>query len=248
MNKAGFLFLGAVLSIAGASAMMAGCGGDTTSSTTTGSGGGTTASGTGGSTSTTTGTGTTTTTATATSTGTGTPATLDCASYCDEVGANCTGANEQYKSKESCLAVCASFPLGKITDTDSNTLGCRLYHGGVAGSSDANATTHCPHAGITGGDKDVTDAMPAVCGEGCDAFCNAAQAICTGANSQYATKEACLTDCKSFKVDAATYSTADIDKNDFGCRAYHLTVAATDAMSATAHCGHIVGASAVCTK
>jgi hypothetical protein len=162
--------------------------------------------------------------------------------------ANCMGANEQYKSNESCLAVCASFPLGKLADVDGNTLGCRIYHGGVAGKDAASATTHCPHAGITGGDKDVTDAMPAVCGEGCDAFCDAALAICTGANKQYDTKELCLTDCKSFKVDAATYSTADTDKNDFGCRAYHLTVAATDAMSATAHCGHIIGASPVCTK
>ena len=251
MNKAGFLFLGAVLSISGGVAMMAGCGGDT-GTAATGTGGGTT--GTGGSTTSgmgTGGTGTTTattTTGTATSTGTGTPATLDCASYCDEVKNACKGADEQYKSNESCLTICATFPKGTLADTDSNTLGCRLYHGGVAGSSPANATTHCPHAGITGGDKDVTDAMPAVCGEGCDAFCNAAIAVCSGVNKQYDTKEMCLTDCKSFKVDAASYSTADTDKNDFGCRAYHLTVAATDAMSATAHCGHIKGNSLVCTK
>ena len=252
MNKAGFLFLGAVLSIAGASAMMAGCGGDTTTSTTstgTGSGGGTT--GTGGSASTATGTGTGTGTGGGTSTastGTGMAATLDCASYCGELMANCTGANAQYNDMASCMGVCAGFPLGTIADTDGNTLGCRLYHGGVAGKDAASATTHCPHAGITGGDKDVTDAAVAVCGEGCDAFCDVAIKACTGANEQYKTKEACLTDCKTFKVDAATYSTADKDQNDIGCRAYHLSVAATDAASATAHCAHIIGASAVCTK
>ena len=246
MNKAGFLFLGAVLSLAGASAAMTGCGGGTTSSTSTGSGG---SGGGGGSTSTATATATTGAGGgTATSSGTGMAATLDCASYCGEIMTNCTGANEQYKMHESCLKICSTFPLGKLADVDGNTLGCRLYHGGVAGKDAASATTHCPHAGITGGDKNVMDAMPAVCGEGCDAFCNAAEAVCTGTNSQYATKEACLTDCKSFKVDVATYSTADTDKNDFGCRAYHLTVAATDAMSATAHCGHIIGASTVCTK
>lgn len=249
MNKVGFLFLGTVLSLAGASAMMAGCGGDTATSTT-GTGGGST--GTGGNASTATGTGgdatTTTTTGTATSTGTGTAATLDCASYCTEVTANCTGANEQYKSKDSCLAVCNAFPLGTLADTDKNTLGCRLYHGGVAGSSPANATTHCSHAGITGGDKDVKDALPAVCGEGCDAFCDVAIKVCTGVNEQYKTKELCLTDCNSFKTDVVAFSTANVDKDDFGCRAYHLTVAATDPMSATTHCKHIVSASTTCIK
>jgi hypothetical protein len=238
MNKVNFLFLGAVLTIAGTSAMVAGCGSDTT-----GTGGGST--GTGATSTAATGTGSTSATG---STGTGAAATLDCASYCGEMMTNCTGANEQYKSMESCLTVCAAFPVGKISDTDTNTLGCRLYHGGVAGKDAMSAATHCPHAGITGGDKDVKDAAPAVCGEGCDAFCDVAIAVCSGANVQYATKELCLTDCKGFNADVATYSTADIDKNDFGCRAYHLTVAATDAASATAHCGHIIAASPVCTK
>lgn len=252
MNKAGFLFLGAVLSIAGTSAMLAGCGGDTTS----GTGGGT--SGTGGSTTATTGTGgsgggttttTTTTTSTTSSTGTGMAPTLDCASYCTEVMANCTaGSTEQYTNMESCLKVCSAFPLGTLADTANNTLGCRLYHAGVAGTDAASAATHCAHAGITGGDKDVKDAMPAVCGEGCDAFCDVAQVICTGANEQYKTKELCLTDCKGFSANVESYSTADTAKNDFGCRAYHLTVAGTDAASATAHCGHITGASPVCTQ
>ena len=35
-----------------------------------------------------------------------------------------------------------------------------------------------------------------------------------------------MTDCKTFKPDAASYSTADTATNDFGCRMYHLSVAA----------------------
>lgn len=247
MKNVRFLFLGAVLSIAGTSVMLAGCGDDTSGT----GGGGTTATGTGGSTETSSSSGmggdatTTTTTGTTTSTGTG-MATLDCTSYCGEVMTNCTGANEQYKSKEACMAVCASFTPGTLGATDGNTLACRLYHGGVPAVMDA--VTHCPHAGPTGGDKDVTDAAPATCGEGCDAFCSAAVKVCTGANEQYKDKETCLTDCKMFKTDAASYSTADTDKNDFGCRFYHLTVAATDAASATAHCGHIKSVSPVCIK
>jgi hypothetical protein len=233
MNKAGFLFLGAVLSIAGTSAVLAGCGSDTGTGTTgtggggTGGGASTSTTGTGGS-----GSGTTS------STGTGTPATLDCASYCTEVMANCTGANAQYKTKDSCMGVCAAFPVGKIEDKGGDTLGCRLYHGGANAVSAPDV--HCAHAGPTGGDKDVTDATEGMCGEGCEAFCEIALAVCTGANVQYKDKPTCMTECKTFKADVATYSTADTATNDFGCRMYHLSVAATDPMSATAHCPHIV--------
>jgi len=239
MNKAGFLFLGAVLSIAGTSAAIAGCGSDTGTASTTTGGGGSTSTG-DASTVTSGGTGGAGTTSSSTSsTGTGTPATLDCASYCTEVMANCTSAADaQYGSMESCLKVCSAFPPGKLGDTEGNSLGCRLYHGG--GPAVTAPDTHCAHAGITGGDKDVTDTMAGTCGEGCDAFCDVALVVCTGANKQYDSKETCLTDCKSFKVDATSYSTADTANNDFGCHAYHLTVAATDAMSATAHCPHIV--------
>jgi hypothetical protein len=236
MNKTAFLFLGAVLSIAGTSAIVVGCGGDTTSGTSTTGGGGEGTTTSGSTTATSGGTGGAGTTS---STGTGAAATLDCASYCTEVMANCTTPTDtQYASMESCLTVCAAFPPGKLGDTEGNTLGCRIYHGGAPAV--AMPDTHCAHAGITGGDKDVTDVMAGTCGEGCDAFCDVALAVCTGANKQYDTKETCLTDCKSFKVDAASYSTADTATNDFGCHAYHLTVAAKDAMSATAHCAHIV--------
>ncbi len=244
MNKASFLFLGAVLSIAGTSMMMAGCGDDTG----TGSGGGST--GTGDATSTSaTGTGTTTTSAGSTSatgsTGSG-GETLSCASYCTEVMTNCKGANEQYKSMDSCMNVCAALPPGTLGVTDGNSLGCRQYHGGAPAV--ATPVLHCAHAGPTGGDKDVSDAMVGTCGEGCDAFCAVAIKVCTGANVQYMDKETCLTDCKKFKTDVATYSTADTETNDFGCRVYHLSVAATDAASATAHCGHIKSVSPVCIK
>jgi hypothetical protein len=244
MKNVRFLFLGAILTIAGTSAMLAGCGDDTG-----GTGGGTT--GTGGSGTTATGTGdmgtggdaTTTTTSSTTSTGTGMPVTPDCASYCTAVETNCKGAQAQYPSTASCLAACAALPVGKFGDTDGNSVGCRLYHGGAPAIADA--VTHCPHAGPTGGDKDVTDAAAATCGEGCDAFCTVATKVCA---TTYKDKDTCLTDCKTFKPDVASYSTANTDKDDFGCRFYHLSVAATDAASATAHCGHITGASTTCTK
>lgn len=170
----------------------------------------------------------------------------DCNAYCSEVMTNCTAANAQYASMQSCLGVCAAFPVGKLGDMMGNTLGCREYHGGAPAMS--TPATHCTHAGITGGDENVGDTTPGVCGEGCDSFCTVAQAVCTGGNQQWADKAACMTDCKQFpNVQNPPYSTADTGTDDFGCRAYHLSVAATDAASAMTHCPHIVLMSPVCT-
>ncbi len=245
--------LGFTVVVVGASACTSLIGGfdfDGTTGSTSGTGG----SGTVTSTATTGGTGTGTGTgtggaggdATTSSTSTGSTEMPDCPSYCAAVDANCKGAMAQYPSTASCLASCAALPLGKLSDVDGNSLGCRLYHVGAPAIS--NAAVHCPHAGPTGGDKDVTDVAAATCGEGCDAFCMVATTVCTGANQQYTDKAACLTDCKMFKADVASYSTANFDKNDFGCRFYHLSVAATDAAWATVHCGHIKSASPTCTK
>jgi hypothetical protein len=235
MNKAGFLAISAALAVGAFLSAGTGCGGGTGGSG--GGSGGATATSTG---DTSTATATGTSTGTATSTGTGMMVTLDCTSYCTEVIANCTGANEQYKSMDSCMGVCAGLPPGTIADMGGDTLGCRLYHGG--GPAKAAPDMHCPHAGPSGGDKDPGGSA-GTCGEPCDGFCDAALKVCPMA---YADKAACQTECKTFKVDAASYSTADTDKNDYGCRMYHLSVAATDAMSATMHCPHIVAASAVC--
>jgi hypothetical protein len=154
--------------------------------------------------------------------------------------ANCTTTNAQYASEADCKASCASFPAGTLNDMMGDTLGCRLYHGGVAKS---DPVTHCPHAGVSGGDKDPTDALPGTCGEGCEAFCDLAILACTGANVVYADKPTCMTECKTFTASATNFSTADQTTNDFNCRVYHLTAASTDPAT---HCQHIKAVSAVC--
>jgi hypothetical protein len=168
-----------------------------------------------------------------------------CSAYCSKLKANCSGANAQYTSDAVCMAVCTSFPLGAATDTSGNTLGCRLYHAGAAAS---DATTHCNHAGITGGDKDPTDSAAGTCGEGCEAFCNEAVIACTtatspGGSAPYATKAACMTDCKTFPAATNTFSTAATSGDTFNCRAYHLTAAS---VTPDPHCGHIKKVSPTC--
>jgi len=160
---------------------------------------------------------------------------------------NCTGTNAQYTSNDICMGVCAGFPAGAISDTSGDTLGCRIYHGGAAAGSAANATTHCPHAGPTGGDPDPKGSA-GVCGEPCTAFCEVAAKVCTGTNFPFASAAACTTACQGFAKDTASYNDTDTAKNDMGCRFYHLSAASASAAAATTHCPHIVTASAVCTQ
>ena len=74
------------------------------------------------------------------------PIELDCATYCAEIQANCTGAKAQYPTMDQCTKTCASFTVGTstVTDTTGNTLGCRINYA-VAASTMPEA--HCPHAG-----------------------------------------------------------------------------------------------------
>lgn len=235
MNRTAFLFLGLSLSASAFLSLGAGCGNGTTSTGTGGTGGHETTS----SHSATTGTG-------GKGTGGGTAATLDCTSYCTEIMGNCTEANAQFTDMATCMGTCKGYPVGALADTSGDTLGCRIYHAGAAGKVAANQLIHCPHAGITGGDKDPMGTA-GTCGEPCDAFCAVALVVCAGQPLEYADTSACMTECKTFKADTASYSTADAANNDMGCRMYHLTAASAGAAAAMTHCAHIHAVSPVCT-
>ncbi len=163
-----------------------------------------------------------------------------CAAYCESITANCTVANEQYKSKTICSEVCASFPVGTGADVMGNTLGCRSYH---ADAAKMDAAKHCHHAGLTGGDLDVSDTMGGPCGEGCEAFCAVANSVCIDANKQWNSVAECLTACKTFKPSTTPFSVGDMTGDNFHCRAYHLTAAAIDPKL---HCPHIAKVSEQC--
>ena len=156
--------------------------------------------------------------------------------------ANCTGANSQFGNTTACMDFCAQYPVGTAADSSGYTLGCRTTHANLA---QANPTVHCPHAGPTGGDMNP-NGTAGVCGEPCDAFCDTAQVVCTAANAQWASKSACVTACKAFAADNASFSTADTSRNDVGCRTNHLEFATASSAAATTHCPHLATVSAVC--
>ena len=222
-----------VLLVLAAGAMigaLSGCGDDSDSG---GSGGATSASSTDASS--TTSDATSTSDASSTSGTGGSTGDPTCEAYCTSIMANCLGEVAQYGTMESCMGACAGLDLGTGADMAGNTVGCRTYHAGVAATDPA---THCAHAGPGGA---------AVCGDNCEGFCAIAMSACTGADQQYADEAECMTDCATF-ADTEPYDVSDTSSNTLACRLYHLTVAATDAASATAHCGHITSASPVCVN
>lgn len=154
----------------------------------------------------------------------GTPGTCD--AYCDTVMANCTGDDEQYDSREACIDYCenvAGWDPGSTTDTDGNTIGCRIYHGGAPAAGEP--ATHCPHAGPTGGD---------VCGSWCDNYCQLSSRNCSGANELYADDAECMAACTDIP---ASGTAGDVEYDTVQCRLYHAGAPA--AGDPDTHCPHV---------
>ena len=155
-----------------------------------------------------------------------------CADYCAQVTTICTGDDDGYGSEDACLAYCegwAQLPLGAADDVDGNTVGCRMYHAGVAdlqGNAEDKAA-HCTHAGATGANT---------CGSWCDNYCHLAMTNCTGEQAIYDDSVACAAACAGFAADGAIGAAAG---DTVQCRIYHLGVAgAPDMGGAETHCPH----------
>jgi hypothetical protein len=148
-----------------------------------------------------------------------------CADYCTTIAANCTGANLMYASADDCMNTCMKMPPGTVGMTSGNTMGCRLYHAGAAAGGQANADTHCRHAG-PGGDG--------LCGANCEGFCTLVLASCTGANQQYGGSMAtCMTQCGAYATTPIYVANATGDT--LACRLYHATAASSNP---GLHCPH----------
>jgi hypothetical protein len=88
-----------------------------------------------------------------------------CEVYCQLALSNCVNANQLFENETQCMTACALFnDKGRATDASGDSVQCRIYHLGVAGTSVNNANEHCPHANVTsaGGicSGEVTTAPP----------------------------------------------------------------------------------------
>ena len=81
-----------------------------------------------------------------------------CDNYCQLALDNCMGGNSIWPDMAACAAACEGFDVtGTPGATSGDTVQCRIYHLGVAGTDPASATIHCPHGTVEGGG-------PTVCG------------------------------------------------------------------------------------
>jgi hypothetical protein len=152
--------------------------------------------------------------------------TLSCTTYCAAVQAACTGDFAQYPTTEACETLCtgSGIAAGTPLDTNTNTLGCRTYHAGVAAAGDDEAKgTHCPHAGLLGGD---------MCGGLVENFCAIDLHVCTGEDAAYPSADDCETTAATWDFGTP----GEMSGNTFSCRAYHLGAAIL--AGAGTHCPH----------
>jgi hypothetical protein len=194
-------------------------------------------------------------------TGTGTPdagseggtIAQNCTAYCTAVQATCSGANAQYESTQECMNACSFFAPGTSGDTGGDTLGCRIYHTGLAKTQ---PVPHCWHAGPYGF---------GACGKAVDTFCELALDWCSPdagyvsdggpGTPPYSSVTACTTAAAGYTApDSGTApstfnATGPGTGNTFDCRLYHLANAMNSAAGGgaqTTHCPHAGEMSAPC--
>jgi hypothetical protein len=159
--------------------------------------------------------------------------TLDCATYCADLSALCAADTAQFPNAATCMASCGTWPVGRMSDTGGNTLGCRVYH---LSEVEELGPQHCDHAGPAGGEG---------CGSNCDGFCTIALSACTGANEQYADLVECMAECEDFR-DFEEYFANVTSGNSLACRLAHLVRASESEAQAAIECPNIVEASPAC--
>lgn len=163
--------------------------------------------------------------------GGGTNAADICSRYCNEMAANCTGVNQQYRDMEECKLSCALMDPGTEEDGPINTVGCRLRQ------ARAGSKQSCIAAGPFGGD---------VCGKHCDVFCGMVQKNCANEPvPPYLSASSCIEACPSFRIEDpnAISHTSSPSGDSFNCRAHHFILSLTDK---TNHCPHTAQVSSTC--
>ncbi len=161
-----------------------------------------------------------------------------CERYCATLAANCTGDLAQYSDQQTCIDTCSILPAGAASDTNVNTVECRLAEAEKAGRLEPDF--YCPLAGPVGGGK---------CGTDCEGFCQIMASFCTAERTNgayyYADIATCLAECQTVPVGPTPYSAPLYTVGPYlQCRIFHACAADIDA---DYHCGHAFG-EAPCTE
>lgn len=163
-----------------------------------------------------------------------------CGEFCDLVMANCTGANEVYHSRESCMGFCALLREGDVTEVDrGNTVACRMS--AVTQVPNGEADVLCQQAGPAGGTGEGVNDR---CGpSNCQNYCALFPKVCP---EEAMNQEPCVTNCQGLRDDGNLNSVDDHEGDTIQCRLVHLSAATTEPAS---HCQHarLAKPSAYCT-
>ena len=149
-----------------------------------------------------------------------------CATYCELMEQNCSGA---YPSVAICEQNCAEFPVRPLNrpEADDDTVDCRFRYASLAGSEPGGPA--CDAASLNGG---------GVCGdEPCVPFCALVTQNCTGVNTVYEDTADCLRQC-GFLNGAGRFNDWDFstEADSVQCRSYHAGPPAAEVP--TTHCPH----------
>lgn len=162
---------------------------------------------------------------------------LNCATYCSNMKAGCTGSLEQYKSDDTCLGICGHLDPGTAGNPTGDTLSCRFAAAKLAVSS-GEPDSYCSVAGpygSVGGHIGPND-----CGTPCDSYCSLMQAVCP---TQFASDfNGKILDCKAkcqALSDPGPFDDSQQSGGSIQCRFYHVSAATVDPST---HCPHAAGA------
>ena len=144
-----------------------------------------------------------------------------------------------WSSVEQCKATATNWAVGLSSETNTNTLGCRVYHLGVAKSAGDNAgrMLHCDHASNQP-NQEVCTLNPNpevdVAQLAHQQYCQEFMYVCGGAYGWSSQAE-----CEADAGFILPGSAGDVGGDTLGCRQYHLGVAKQLSGDASAaHCAH----------
>ncbi len=144
-----------------------------------------------------------------------------CIKYCDEVMDNCTGDNQVYKARASCINTCNALPEGEAAEPVGNSVQCRMSSARKAASA---PDEECIAAGPGGG---------TTCGSNCESWCQLLETECP---DDFADLPNCENACATIPDEGEFSVDASYSRDDIQCRLIHLGAVQGDPTSP--HCGH----------
>ena len=162
-----------------------------------------------------------------------------------------TGCPSVCPASTTCTDEWAVLSSGFPGDVVGDSKACREYH--LAAAEAGSPEVHCAHAN---GETECTAANAVAAGftgpggePNIAGFCTAHAATCASV-ADAGPWPSCANDSAAMSPGPAQTAAGHHNTNNFGCHAYHLAVAQTNAASAAVHCKHASkdGSGGICTN